>query len=65
MTGFMGGFLALAGSQSDRTGLTSAGEYTAATALVFLPVGLYLLLTSGAKAEQHPRYGPRGAVITF
>jgi hypothetical protein len=62
---FFGGMLALAGSAGNESGLTKAGEITAGVGVIFLPVGLYLLLTSGARAEQHPRYGPNGAVFTF
>lgn len=68
---FIGGMLALAGAmagsqgQEQGSGLKTAGEWTAGISLIFVPVGLYLLLTSGARADQHPRYGPNGAVFTF
>lgn len=65
MTAFTGGFLMLAGSAGDREGLSTAGKYTLGSTIVFAPIGLYLLLTSGARIEQHSRYGAHGAVITF
>lgn len=65
MTAFFGGFLWLAGSGGDREGLATGGKWTLASTLIFAPVGLYLLLTSGSKIKQQPRYGARGAVFTF
>lgn len=65
MLEFVGGGLALGASQGDQPGLKTGAEWTAGIGVLFIPVGLYLLLTSGAQAEQHPRYGPNGAVFTF
>jgi hypothetical protein len=48
---FMGGFLALAGSLSERDGLLVAGGITSGIGALALAPGVYFLATSGAKAE--------------
>jgi len=54
---FMGGFLALFGGMSDHNGLTVAGGITAAVGLVALVPGVYLITTSGSKAEIRSQSG--------
>jgi hypothetical protein len=49
--GFVGGFLALAGAAGDRHGLVTAGAITAGVGLVAIGPGVYLIATSGSKAE--------------
>jgi hypothetical protein len=48
---FIGGFLALAGGMSERSGLTTAGAVTAGIGAAALVPGIYLIATSGSKAE--------------
>lgn len=48
---FMGGFLALAGGLSDRSGLKIAGAITAGVGGVMIVPGVYLIVTSGSKTE--------------
>ena len=48
---FIGGMLALAGGLSERDGLLIGGAVTGGIGLVAVAPGVYLLATSGAKAE--------------
>ena len=48
---FMGGMLALAGSVSDRSGLTTAGAITAGIGLVAVGPGVWMIVSSGSHAE--------------
>jgi len=54
---FMGGFLALAGGLSERSGLKTAGAITAGVGAVMIAPGLYLMLTSGSRTEVHTERG--------
>ena len=49
--GFIGGFLALAGGLSGRHGLVTGGAITAGVGLAAVGPGVYLIATSGSKAE--------------
>ena len=49
--GFMGGMLALAGGVADRPGLTLGGGITAGVGLAAIGPGVYLIVSSGSKAE--------------
>lgn len=48
---FIGGFLALAGGLSDRSGLKTAGGITAGVGVAMMAPGVYLIVTSGSKTE--------------
>jgi hypothetical protein len=48
---FIGGMLALAGGLSEKSGLTAAGGITAGVGLLAVGPGVYLIATSGSKAE--------------
>ena len=48
---FMGGMLALAGSVGDRSGLVTAGAVTAGVGLVAVGPGVWLIVSSGSRAE--------------
>jgi hypothetical protein len=48
---FMGGFLALAGALGERDGLLLAGGVTAGIGLVAIAPGVYLIVSSGSRAE--------------
>jgi hypothetical protein len=48
---FMGGMLALAGAAGDREGLVTAGAITAGVGLVAVGPGVWLLVSSGSRAE--------------
>jgi hypothetical protein len=48
---FIGGFLALGGGLADEKGLLIAGGVTAGIGLVAIAPGVYLMVTSGSKAE--------------
>jgi hypothetical protein len=54
---FMGGFLALAGGLAERDGLLVAGAVTAGIGLIAIGPGVYLIATSGSKAEVRDRQG--------
>jgi hypothetical protein len=54
---FMGGFLALAGGLSDRSGLKIAGGITAGVGGVMIVPGVYLIVTSGSKTELRSERG--------
>lgn len=47
----MGGFLALAGGLADRSGLEIAGAITAGIGVVMIAPGVYLIVSSGSRAE--------------
>ena len=55
---FMGGFLALFGGMADRDGLVVAGAITSGVGLVAIAPGVYLIATSGSKAEIRTDQGP-------
>src|SRR5512145_1418537 len=58
---FMGGFLALGGALGERDGLLVAGGITSGIGLVAIGPGIYLMATSGSKAEiRATHYDPRG-----
>lgn len=58
---FMGGFLALGGALGERDGLLLAGAITSGIGLVAVGPGVYLIVTSGSKAEvRASHYDPRG-----
>ena len=48
---FMGGFLALAGGLAERDGLLIAGGITGGIGLVAVGPGVYMIVTSGSKAD--------------
>lgn len=48
---FIGGFLALAGGLSDRSGLVAGGAITAGVGLVAIGPGVWLIVKSGSHAE--------------
>jgi hypothetical protein len=52
-------------SSSSRGGLCTAGEYTIVPSAIVTGVAIWLMVTSLAKVEQHPQYGPGGPVFTF
>lgn len=54
---FMGGFLALAGGLSERSGLSLGGAITAGVGLVMVAPGVYLMVTSGSKTELRTERG--------
>jgi hypothetical protein len=54
---FMGGFLALAGGLSERSGLKTAGAITAGVGAVMIAPGIYLMVTSGSRTEVRTERG--------
>lgn len=59
---FIGGFLALMGGVSERSGLTTAGAVTAGVGAVAIVPGVYLIATSGSRAEILSEGAPLAAV---
>lgn len=59
---FIGGMLALAGGVSERSGLVTAGAVTAGIGLVAIGPGVYLIATSGSRAEILSEGAPVAAV---
>jgi hypothetical protein len=54
---FIGGFLALAGGLAEKDGLLIAGAITGGIGLVAVAPGVYLIATSGSKAEVRSNQG--------
>jgi hypothetical protein len=54
---FMGGFLALAGSLGEHSGMVVAGGITAGIGLVAVAPGVYLIASSGSKTEVLSEHG--------
>jgi hypothetical protein len=54
---FIGGFLALMGGMADRSGLAVGGAVTAGVGLVAIVPGVYLIASSGSKAEVRSENG--------
>lgn len=54
---FIGGFLALMGGLSDRSGMVVAGGITAGVGLVAVGPGVYLIVSSGSKTEVLSEHG--------
>jgi hypothetical protein len=58
---FIGGMLALAGGMSERSGLTTAGAVTAGLGLVAVGPGVWLIVSSGSRAEVLSEGSPTAA----
>lgn len=56
---FMGGFLALAGCASERSGLCTGGAITAASGALMVAPGVWMLVESGPEAELTSDEGPQ------
>jgi hypothetical protein len=62
---FIGGFLALGGALSDRNGLLVAGGVTSTIGLLAIAPGVYLIVSSGSKAELRAAQREVSGVPTF